>query len=67
MWLAMKYMGDLSLEVLGIYTTRDLAVAACDSPTCFIGEVPVDQPPAPPRTPWESVEFPLVHTTDDDS
>lgn len=57
-WLGLR-RDDPILEVLGIYSTEQLAIDNCFRPTDVIGMVEIDKPAIDENTPWDTAYFPL--------
>ena len=57
-WLALR-RDDPIFEVLGIYSTEQLAIANCFRPTDVIGRIKIDEPAFDENKPWDTAYFPL--------
>jgi len=49
---------------VGLYSTKELAVAACEKENDFIGPLILDAPPDYSDTVWEDAYFPLAKETE---
>jgi|JI8StandDraft_1071087.scaffolds.fasta_scaffold1772208_1 hypothetical protein len=56
-WLVLRR--EEPLEVLGAYSTENLAIQNCFRPTDVIGSVELDATAVDENVPWESAYFPL--------
>lgn len=61
-WLVLRYE---PLQVMGIYTTEKLAVAACFLPVDVIGKVEIDKPSIDEGVDWVGAYYPLARQGDD--
>ena len=62
-WLVRVIAVD-SVEVMGIYTTEELAIANCYSRNDVIGKVMVDKPSVDNKISWDGAYFPLANDDD---
>ena len=63
-WVAGRAMGYHGLtlieELLGVFSSEELAVAACTDTQCLVMEIPVDKPKAATSTEWPGAYYPLL-------
>lgn len=62
LWLVGKIEKRVPWTIVGLFTTREKALAFCTTPHHFLGPITVDAPMDPQS--WSGVTFPMAETVD---
>lgn len=61
LWIAGRAVEGEAWEILGLYSTRDAAVARCRKVSDFVGPIELDADQPEDTSEWQGLEWPVPY------